>query len=206
MMASCRASGRSSSTGRPSPWVLLIVALATSCSPGAEPDQQAPALGPGRAVDGDAYVRVDAEGSRRIGPAEVEPGYLVNLPDGWVEEALGQGEELRLRGGGSVITVQRLVPGARLTPEFAHLVVDASRDQGREVEVVGEPEQRPVAGESALVFEQLSRDAPAVLSRFAMFDHHGARFFTSFSTLEPSLDPHVDIFEEVLGSWAWIEG
>lgn len=182
---------------------MVVVALAASCSGGADPDQ-ANSFPPASRVEGDAYLRVDRDGNGRIGPAEVEPSYLVELPSGWVVEDPGEEEEMRLRRGSSVIIVQRLEPKGELNREFAHLVVEASREQGRDVEMVGEPRQRPVAGETALVFDELEREpAPAVLSRFALFDHDGVRLLASFSTIEPTLAPSVDVFEEVLGSWAW---
>lgn len=180
-----------------------MVALAASCSGGADPDQ-ANSLPPASRIEGDAYLRVDREGGGRIGPAEVEPGYLVELPPGWVVEEPGEEEEMRLRRGSSVIIVQRLEPKGELDREFAYLVVEASRDQGHAVEMVGEPRHRLVAGETALVFDEFEQEpTPAVLSRFVLFDHDGVRLLTSFTTLEPTLTPSVDVFEEVLDGWEW---
>lgn len=186
-------------------WVVVVVALAGSCSGGTDAERAIPT--PDTSWQQGAYLRVDAEGNSRIGPTEVEPGYVVDLPKNWVAEAPGDGEEVRLRNGGSLMTVQRLAPKGELDTDFAHLVVEASRDQGRTVEMVGEPRHRPIAGETALVFDEFEQEpTPAVLSRFVLFDHEGVRFLTSFTTLEPTLAPAVDVFDEILRSWVWTDG
>jgi hypothetical protein len=112
----------------------------------------------------DGYVMVEGEPRTRIGPAGVEPAYLVEIPLGWADDPPAGGNELQLsnllpgRQGSSLVIIARTAVKEPLTLDLAERTVENSGERGRPRELRGSPQQRKVAGEPAIVFDQLERE------------------------------------------------
>lgn len=100
--------------------------------------------------------------------------------------------------------VQRTAVKEPLTLDLAERTVERSGKRGRPRELRGSPQQREVAGELAIVFDQLERAPSPGILRSVLFDHGDTRFLVFFSSSESAFDAEVELFENVvLYSWEW---
>lgn len=156
------------------------------------------------------YLVVEGDPRTRIGPAGVSPTYLVEVPLGWADNPPTATRELHLSNplpghqGGSVVLVHRTEVNEPLALDLATRTVERSVEGGRARELRGTPEMGDVAGEPAVIFDQLDRGTSPQVLRTVIFDHGGARFIIAFSSPASAFDAEVELFEDVvLESWEW---